>query len=176
MKYSTNSSSTGWSQLDFGVKQGETYAFSVRGIRAGQDLVLSGALAAQNGPANDAFLYSSAPAGTRWVQRGSTFNGSAEKGEPAHAGVTTVQSVWFSWTAPDNRTVTLTTAGSAGDTVLAVYTGASVDGLTQVASNDNARKSVLTSEVRFGANAGTTYRIAVDSKSGQAGPYVLELR
>jgi len=170
------SGSVRWSQLDFGVTQGQNLAFAVSGMKAGENLVLSGVLAAQNGPPHDAFAASVTKTGTRWIDRGSTLNGSAETGEPAHAGSAAASSVWFSWTAPDNRTVTLSTAGSTGDTLLAVYNGNAVEALTRVASNDDLTRTVKTSQVRFGANAGTTYRIAVDSKNGQAGPYVLELR
>ena len=170
------SSSVRWSQLDFGVTQGENLAFAVSGMKAGENLVLSGVLAAQNGPPHDAFSAAVVKTGTRWIDRGSTLNGSAETGEPSHAGSAAASSVWFSWTAPDNRTVTLSTAGSTGDTVLAVYTGDEVSSLSLVGSNDDLTRTVKTSQVRFGANAGTTYRIAVDSKNGQTGPYVLELR
>lgn len=165
-----------WSQLDFGVTQGENLAFAVSGMKAGENLVLSGVLAAQNGPPHDAFSSAVVKTGTRWTDRGSTMNGSAETGEPAHAGSAAASSVWFSWTAPDNRTVTVSTAGSTGDTLLAVYNGDEVNSLTRVASSDDLTRTDKTSQVRFGANAGTTYRIAVDSKNGQAGPYVLELR
>jgi len=170
------SGSVRWSQLDFGVTQGQNLAFAVSGMKAGENLVLSGVLAAQNGPPHDAFAASVTKTGTRWIDRGSTLNGSAETGEPAHAGSAAASSVWFSWPAPDNRTVTVSTAGSTGDTLLAVYNGNAVEALTRVASNDDLTRTVKTSQVRFGANAGTTYRIAVDSKNGQAGPYVLELR
>ena len=171
-----NAPSVLWSKLDFGVKKGDRLALEVRGMKAGQNLLLSGILAAQDIPANDLFSSASVQTGTRWTVRGSNFNGSAESGEPAHAKSAAAQSVWFSWTAPANRTFTLSTAGSSADTVLAVYTGSTVNRLTQVTANDDASKTVKTSEVRFGANAGTTYRIALDSKNGQNGPYVLELR
>jgi hypothetical protein len=158
------------------VTKGEIYAFAVSGIKAGQDLVLSGTLAAQSGPANDLFASAKSVTGIRWVERGSNFNASAEAGEPAHAKSVAAQSVWFKWTAPDNRTVTITTAGSSLDTVLAVYNGSTVNALTQVAANDDLKTTDKTSQVRFGANKGTTYYIVVDTKNNQTGPYVLELR
>ena len=54
----------------------------------------------------------------------------------------------------------LTTAGSSFDTILAVYRGTSLTGLTAVAGNDDFG-GALTSRVTFSAVAGTTYRIAV---------------
>src|SRR5205814_2055031 len=56
-----------------------------------------------------------------------------ETGEPNHAGNAGGKSVWWNWTAPDNNSVTFTTKGSGFDTLLAVYTGASVSALTAVA-------------------------------------------
>jgi hypothetical protein len=50
-----------------------------------------------------------------------------------------------------------------------VYTGAAVNALTPVASNDDAATTVCSTEdsgLSFGATAGTTYRIAVDSVTG----------
>jgi len=181
---SVASPSVTWSQLGFGVTKGEIYAFAVSGIKAGQDLVLSGSLAAQSGPANDFIAAATEKTGIRWVERGSNFNATAESGEPAFvtttANLPASQSVWFKWKAPENQTVTLSTAGSATDTVLAVYTvlypTSTSPIYSKVALNDDLKTTDRTSQVRFGANKGTTYYIVVDSKNNQTGPYVLELR
>jgi len=51
--------------------------------------------------------------------------------------------LWYQWTAPQDGVVTLDTIGSLNDlfepldTVLAVYTGAGLTSLSQVAANDN---------------------------------------
>ena len=101
---------------------------------------------------------------------------SREAGEPAHAGNIGGSSVWFAWTAPTTGTVTINTAGSSFDTLLAVYTGSSVSGLAAVASNDDANYPVtLTSAVTFHVVAGQTYRIAVDGWNGAAGNIMLNL-
>ena len=67
------------------------------------------------------------------------FGGGAtiEAGEPNHAGQTGGHSVWFSWTPSSDHIATLSTKRSDFDTLLAVYTGDSVDQLTPVASNDD---------------------------------------
>ena len=67
--------------------------------------------------------------------------------------------------------MTIDTAGSDFDTLLAVYTGSSVDGLTVVASNDDAIG--LQSEVSFTAQQGGAYHIAVDGYSGATGTVAL---
>ena len=63
--------------------------------------------------------------------------------------------------------VSIHTAGSNFDTLLAVYVGASLSGLYEVASNDDDDAGVtITSKVTFVATSGTTYRIAVDGFEG----------
>ena len=58
----------------------------------------------------------------------------------------------------------MTTAGSNYDTLLAVYTGTSVNALATIAKNDDVDPiaGILTSSVTFTATAGTVYKIAVD--------------
>jgi len=60
------------------------------------------------------------------------------------------------------------TYGSDFDTLLAVYTGTSVDTLTEVASNDDSG-GTLQSRVEFTTTAGTVYHIAVDGYGGAQG-------
>src|SRR5439155_22626 len=85
-------------------------------------------------------------------------------GEPDHAGFAGGHSVWFRWTAPhDGRARVSVFTGTTWDSLLGVYTGASVGALTQVAANDDAPYG---SQVSFGALAGTRYWIAVDGKIG----------
>jgi hypothetical protein len=95
-----------------------------------------------------------------------------EPGEPAHAGRKGGRSVWFSWTAPTNGIATFDTAGSAFDTVLAVYTGDEVAHLTNVVSDEDSGP-FLTSRLQFNADGGTNYQIALDGFAGQSGDYVL---
>jgi hypothetical protein len=99
---------------------------------------------------------------------GSNFDATGEIGEPNHAGVSgTLNSLWWSWTAPFSGTVRVNTAGSNFDTTLGVYTGNSVSSLTNIGSNDDYYG--LTSLVNFSAVAGTTYQIAVDGYSTSLG-------
>ncbi|NDC80968.1 MAG: hypothetical protein EB090_06870, partial [Verrucomicrobia bacterium] len=142
-------------------------------MRSGR-LNLAKALGATNNPTpvrpvNDNFASGTGLAGSSWTSAGSNVNGTSESGEPAHAGQAPAKSVWYSWTAPSSGSVTMGTAGSAFDTVLAVYTGSSLGALTAVASNDNRTTGVTDSQVTFQAVAGTVYRIAVDGKSGASG-------
>lgn len=80
------------------------------------------------------------------------------------------KSIWYQWTAPADTTVEFSTRGSDFNTVLEVYTGSTVDGLTSVAGNDDvAYPNDVYSKVSFTATAGTTYMIAVDGYSGDTG-------
>lgn len=100
-------------------------------------------------------------------------DGTSEVGEPSHAGSAPAKSVWWVWTAPSTGTCTLSTSGSAFDTLLAVYQGTSVGALSAVASNDNSASGVTTSSVSFPVTVGAVYRIAVDGKSGASGSITL---
>lgn len=120
---------------------------------------------AQNPPANDDFP-GAAVAGASGSAVGTNVRATAQPGEPDISGV--VQSVWYSWTPPESGQAVVTTQQATHDTVLAVYTGASVGGLSQLALNDDLGTS-LQSRVVFPAVAGTTYRIAVDGFASNTG-------
>ena len=64
----------------------------------------------------------------------------------------------------EGDTLLVDTHGSDFDTVLAVYTGAAVNNLTQIAANDDYG-GMQTSELSFQFNPGVTYHIAVDGKT-----------
>jgi hypothetical protein len=89
---------------------------------------------------------------------------SKEPGEPFHAGNPGGKSIWWRWTAPNGGEVTISTAGSAFNTLLAVYVGPTVSNLTPVASVRNPVGG--TNQVKFTATAFTTYNIAVDGLDG----------
>ncbi|HWW76803.1 MAG TPA: Calx-beta domain-containing protein, partial [Pyrinomonadaceae bacterium] len=125
-------------------------------------------------PANDDFVDAVVLGGTSGSVTGSNVNGTKESGEPTSmAGNAGGASVWYSWTAPAGGALTLTTAGSGFNTLLAVYNGNSVGSLSNVASNDDAGGGLNTSSVTFNVNAGTTYRIAVDGSGGATGNVTL---
>lgn len=108
-------------------------------------------------------------AGSGWGEN--VFAG-VEPGEAVHAGKAGGHSVWLTWQAPATGIATLRTAGSAFDTLLAVYTGAALGQLVPVASDED-RGGFLTSEVRFRAEAGVDYEIAVDGFGGATGDIIL---
>lgn len=114
-------------------------------------------------PANDNFANAQGLTGANATAAGTNANASKETGEPDHwTGNPAGKSVWYKWTPQANGTATIDTAGSAFDTVLAVYTGSAVNTLTQIDQNDDGPNLGQQSKLDFQATAGTTYRIAVD--------------
>ncbi len=112
-------------------------------------------------PGNDDFASAAVGTGDSFQAKGSNFGGTAEAGEPLHAGVSGGRSVWWKWTANASGTVTANTTLSSFNTLLAVYTGADVANLTPLASNNNASSTVTTSSLSFQGVVNTTYYFAV---------------
>ncbi len=118
-------------------------------------------------PANDNFANAVTLSSLAAVT-GTTVAATHESGEPNHASSGAAASIWYSWTAPADGTLALSTQGSGYDTLLAAYTGSAVSGLTQRAANDDASRD-LWSQVSFSVTTGTVYRIAVDGYRGATG-------
>lgn len=130
---------------------------------------------------NDDFAGAELISGHYRVVQSSTGTATKQIGEPNHAGNAGGHSVWYRWVAPASGPVRLDTCGSDFDTLLAVYTGASVAGLTSVAANDDApefcgEEHALQSALSFPAQAGVPYRIAIDGYAGGHGASALALR
>jgi len=120
---------------------------------------------------NDNFANAQVLSGCSGSVTGSNVGATKEAGEPVHIAASpgSTKSVWYRWQAPSTSSVTITTAGSGFDTMLAVYTGSSVNGLTLVpnGSNDDipdvpGQPHDTSSSVTISVTAGTTYQIAVD--------------
>ena len=127
-------------------------------------------------PANDDFVNAQVMAGPIGQSTPvATASATKESGEPNHAGNPGGKSVWYRWTPTRGGTATIDTVGSNFDTILGVYTGAAVNALTTIASNDDdpAIGVGVTSTVTFTAVAGTTYRVAVDGYNSLSGTVVV---
>lgn len=125
-----------------------------------------------NHPLNDDFARAQRLRGSEGSTRGINLQATVESDEPAHAGTSAGQSVWYVWTAPAAGAATVQTTGSSFNTRLAIYTGASLKVLAPVAGNDNA-PGVTTSRVEFPAVAGQKYFVAVDGVGNAMGNIVL---
>lgn len=109
---------------------------------------------------------------TSFVGRGNNSSATSEADEPFPAGKEGGHSLWLRWVGPTNGVATFRTAGSAFDTLLAVYTGSEVNALTEVASDDDSGPA-LTSAVQFNVTAGQIYWLAVAGFGENFGEVVL---
>ena len=128
---------------------------------------------AQFFPSNDNF------ANATPVTRAGSFFGintfaTTEFGELSFPGYSGSRSVWYQWIAPSSGFFTFSTAGSAFDTTMAVFTGSAVQFLTLIVADDDSGPG-SSSLVTFFANAGTTYSIGVKAFFGSGGNYVLNV-
>ena len=127
-------------------------------------------------PANNDFANAQVIAGCSGTVTGTNSAANKESGEPSHSpdGNAGGGSVWYHWQAPSSGSVTMKTEGSSYDTLLAVYTGSSVGGLTAIVKNDDVTLgTIVHSQVQFNATAGTIYKIAVDGWGGDTGSITL---
>jgi hypothetical protein len=146
----------------------------MRLCHGGWCFAFAAALGVNANPINDFFTNRLTLTGTFIITAGTNVDATKEPGEPNHAGSPGGASVWWSWTAPANGTVRITTTNSDFDTLLGVYTGSSVSNLTEVASDDDSGGR-LTSLVDLSVTAGTNYQIAVDGFAGASGNVGLTL-
>ena len=155
------------SAVAFGATAGVTYRIAIDGFSGA-----TGSTVLNWNPLPDLFADAQPIAGASGSVDSSNVGSTKELGEPNHAGNPGGASIWFAWTAPATGEYVFDTCESAIDTLLAVYTGATVNALTEVASNDNGGCGAR-STVTFIATEGTTYLIAVDGKDGATGPITL---
>ena len=168
------SGGTNTSRLTFTASAGTVYRLAVDGYLGDTGNI---ALSLQQGVAtsgNDLFANAIGLTGASITTTGGNTNATAEAGEPAHAGFTARKSVWWTWTAPLTGRAQIDTIGSTFDTVLAIYTGASLATLDSVATDDDSG-GAGTSKAVFTATAGTVYRIAVDGYGGAQGAVTLHV-
>ena len=162
------------SRSTFTAVAGTTYTLAVDGLNGASGSII---LSLKNSPSNDNFSDAIVIVDSS-LQTGLNVNATREAGEPFHAGIPGGKSLWWSWTALESGRLLVTTAGSDFDTVLAVYSGSSVAGLTETAGNNNedALFGINTSRVEFDAVAGTVYGIAVDGADGVSGTIALKVK
>jgi hypothetical protein len=124
-------------------------------------------------PLNDNFNLGQVIGGCSGTVNGLNAGATSQSGEPNHSPDDGGgdRSVWYIWQSPVTGSVTFTTAGSDFDTVLGVYTGATLSpSMTNLGKHDDVSGTDKTSAVTFSATAGTVYRVAVDGyDNGGAG-------
>lgn len=136
------------------------------------------------GPANDNFANGQVITGPIGTVSGTNVSATKESGEPLNPpGTGGGKSIWYVWTAPGSGQATFDTIGSTFDTILAAYTGSSVNALSLVTgpmpSNDDIdppgapEPRNIQSRIIFNVTAGITYRIQVDGFDADQGPVTL---
>ena len=119
-------------------------------------------------PANNNFACATGIASRPYSNTQSTSGATLESGEPRPCG-SIGGTVWYTWTPSASGTYTVDTSGSNFDTVLAIYTGSTLTGLTNRGCNDDISSSDLDSRLTLSFTAGTTYRIQVGGYNGATG-------
>ncbi len=154
--------------ITFNAVAGTTYSIAVDGFG-----ITTGAIQlALNPTLNDHFTNCLALTTGTGALTGSSRGATREPGENFHASIGGSNSVWFCFTPTHSGAFTFDTVGSGYDTVLAVYTGNNVGSLIPVIS-DNDSGGSRASLLSFSANAGATYRIALEGIVGENGIYRL---
>jgi subtilisin family serine protease len=126
--------------------------------------------------ANDDFEDRIELTGLSATASGTSFGATTQPNEPEHGHNSGGASLWWTWTAPINSSVTITTIGSTYDTTLGIYAGDEISNLITIASNDEIHGGQApASKVIFDASAGTSYHIAIDGFHGAVGYYELVL-
>jgi hypothetical protein len=120
-------------------------------------------------PSNDDFANRQVLQGYSIALNGDSTGATMEPGESDHGIGPSGGSVWFTWQAPASGPVTMTYSSAGFWAGLAIYTGPSLNQLTQVAS------SAFDQTLSFNAVAGTVYQIALAGYYGGTGDYSLDL-
>jgi hypothetical protein len=115
-------------------------------------------------PVNDSFAQSTLITGNYYTNAGSFKGASREQNEPSHGAPGLHETLWWTWRAPTNLSVSTSSVSLVADSVslnpvIAVYTGNSLNSLSSVSLN--VETNGMTTFASFTANAGTTYQIAL---------------
>jgi len=128
-------------------------------------------------PANDNLADAQTLSGASGAVNGNTVDATRQSGEYSHSfasGTTVYRTVWYQWTATENKPVVFEISSSGFDSSLAVYTGANYP-LTWVSTNNDTTGN--RPRVEFTATAGTTYKILVglyNDQNIQGGDFTLQ--
>lgn len=145
---------------------------SIRNAAATLIAIIAGTITAfADAPANDNFanaMYLGMGTTTRVINTNE--GATKEVGEPNHAFNVGGTSVWYKWIATSRRLIQVSTVGSNFNTLLNIYTGSSVDNLTNVALSNDISSNTLQSFTTFYPEPGVTYYIAVDGVKFGAQP------
>lgn len=130
-------------------------------------------------PANDRFANADVLPSGDTIFSGSSVAATREQGEPAHGVFDSGRTVWFSWTASESGETELVFAPGFANAAVAIYSGNTLESLEKLASGILSRPSSgipFTATLRFVAQAGVAYRMAVDGEYRAAGVFSGSIR
>jgi hypothetical protein len=168
------------SKVTFSATGGQVYYFQVAGWRDGGGVAASGNLnfkLAPAGPANDAFANATVVASIPFAPAAqSTAQATDEAGEPLSVAcpaspVPYGKAVWYRYAPAGSGPLVAETTGSSFDTVLVVWRGTSLAGLTLVGCDDDGGGGTngRNSRVSFSATGGQVYYLQVGGWRNAAG-------
>jgi len=123
-------------------------------------------------PANDSFSSRALIAPNSVLVWGTLSNATSETGEPLLDGISSGQTAWWSWIAPSNGLLTISTAATNFNPLLTVYSGDQLANLSLIASNnylicysdgDCGCHWRMRDSASFHVFRGQSYQICVDS-------------
>lgn len=161
---SNDADSTLQSRVTFSVLSGQSVWIAIDGAGSAEGSIVFNYLFQPDAVSvpNDNFAARTVLGSGTQAVTGSNIGATGESGEPDHIGASSpLASAWWSWTASQTGTVVIDTNGSDFDTVLAVYSGSSLAGLTLVAGNDDGGEGT-NSRITLAVQSGQVLQIAVD--------------
>ena len=146
--------------LVFDLKANGPLHVGVYGLSDGSaEVSVSGTIVQRNDHFADAIPIESTPFEVIVRTTGAT----RESGEPVYGANASGQSVWWSWTAPRSGQLALKAHTSGGTPfVMAVYEGATLDGLTLIGGNDDDPDDSPRAELVVEVLGGRTYHFIAD--------------
>ncbi len=143
---------------------GQLFNVSANGISS-DPLLLSSVITLFPYENNDNFVNARLLSGNAGDDFDNNVTATRENGEPSIDNNPGGGSVWYSWTAPASGLVAFDANLDTFDSLLAAYTGNTLNTLTLIASDQGSGHRNLS----FSAVQGTTYHIALDGVAGTAG-------
>jgi len=117
-------------------------------------------------PANDNLANFQTLSGASGLLSGTTIDATRESGEAGHdASILVQRTVWFEWTATENKPVIFEITSANFDAAMGIYTGNTFP-LTPISRNNDT--SGNRPRVEFGAFAGTNYKIVIGLSGADA--------
>ncbi|MBI2950028.1 MAG: hypothetical protein HYY23_20540 [Verrucomicrobia bacterium] len=126
-------------------------------------------------PTHDSFTNRIALSGLAPSISGSNREATVDPGEAMHGGNPGGSSVWYSWTAPKDGTVSVTVTGLGIVPLPEVYKSLTSTTLFSVSREFEFDQANFIARTTFDATANESYSIAVDSLAGTAGEFNLSL-